>query len=127
MVGGIKLGQMKDNTLFGGVVIYALASYAASATITIADDMNQLRRVQSTGGAITLSTTPFGTSPANFADGQIISLEGESSTNTVEVTHNDIQYGCLINGNFTLEKGSVISLRYNENLERFIEIYRNNL
>lgn len=79
--------------------------------------------VQGDGLAVTMPTTPFGTTtPINGTELTIIGL---SDTLTVKLTHNDIAFGCFLNGNCTLGRGDSITLTYSSFLNRFVEKSRN--
>ncbi|MGB0452609.1 MAG: hypothetical protein ACPGJV_02760 [Bacteriovoracaceae bacterium] len=73
----------------------------------------------------TLSTTPFGSDDSSFLDGMLVTLIGTSDTNTTTIEHNDIDYGCILNGNITLSKFAIITLAYDLTFKRFIEVSRN--
>lgn len=75
-------------------------------------------------GAITMSTLPF-TGVKVVEDGCQISIFGHDDTNTVTFSHNDVDYGMLLNGNATLQKGYSIQLTYNDEILRYIETSRN--
>ena len=74
-------------------------------------------------GAVTLSTTPFGTTP--FADGTVIKVVGTSDANTVKFAHNDSAGGCILNGPCVLEKFMITEFVYSVTLSRFIQCSRN--
>lgn len=75
--------------------------------------------VSGSGGAVTASLTPFGTTaPTN---GTKIKLLCTSNTNTIKILHNDAAKGCILNGDVTLYKGSTILLDYNSTLDRYFE------
>ena len=74
-------------------------------------------------GAVTLSTTPFGTTPV--PDGTTIKIVGTSDTNTVKFTHNDSAGGCILNGPCILEKYMVTEFIYNLALSRYIQCSKN--
>tara|TARA_Y100001972_G_C7618761_1_gene310279 strand:+ start:269 stop:754 length:486 start_codon:yes stop_codon:yes gene_type:complete len=94
-------------------------------TITLSTSQRvQYFRVSGNGGAKTLSTTPFGTS-GGFIDGTIIRLVGTSDTNTLSIQNNDVDHGVIVNGNCTLAKYNILTLVYDSELSRFIEISRN--
>ena len=100
-------------------------SIAASGGITsVTDEYMQYRRVQGDGAARVASTTPFGTG-AGWTDGIVIRLVGQSDTNTLQLTHSDIQYGAILNGNCNLSKYYSITLQYDSVLQRWIEQSRN--
>lgn len=101
-----------DTTLAGGGTI------AISLT-----SGQQTWRVGGNGAAVTLSSTPFGSSaPSN---GAMIVLTGTSNTNTVTITNNDGAKGCILNGTATLGQYDSITLQYNSTDDRFIEVSRN--
>lgn len=83
----------------------------------------QLRSVQGSGGAVTLSNTPFGTSVL-WNDGTVIRLQGASNDNTVTVVNADVAGGAILNGDCTLAAYSMLELQYNLNLDRWIESNR---
>lgn len=97
---------------------------SGSGTITIsANQPFQAIEVQGNAAAVTLSNTPFGTSPP--ADKFVILLIGRSNTDTVTITNNDASNGCLLNGDITLGLGDTIQLMYISSISRYIEISRN--
>ena len=99
----------------------------ASPTVTINTstlDLNQVIVVSGASAAVTLSTTPFG-STAPVSDGTIIRLVGGSNTNTVTMVNSDIAKGAVINGTATLGLYNSITLQYISSLDRYIEISRN--
>lgn len=86
-----------------------------------ATSFKPLLQVQGDGGAVTTSSTPFGTSHG-FTDGKEIVVIGLSDTNTVTIPENDITDG-VVNaggGDITLERYSYVLFIYNATLERFI-------
>lgn len=82
----------------------------------------QTTRVGSSGGAITVSVTPFGPNPP--PDGAEILLVGTSDTDTVTVSHNDAADGCLLNGDCTLGRGQTLRVYYDATLDRYCEVSR---
>ena len=102
-------------------------SIAGSGTITSSKTyLKQYVRVQGSGGAQTASTTPFGSgSVTEWTDGLEIRLVGQDDTNTLTITHNDAQYGVILNGDATLKKYYILNLQYDTTLERWIETSRN--
>lgn len=86
--------------------------------------MNQYVRVQGLLAATTINSLPFGNTitPPDYSE---IVLIGYDDTNTVTVQHNDVDYGCLLNGNATLQKGFMLVLIYDDTLKRYIEKSRN--
>lgn len=96
----------------------------AGDTITLSSNSPmQAFRVASTSGAITLSSLPF--TSAAPGDAKCVRLIGTSDTNTVSLTHNDAAKGCLLNGNCTLVRGSVIEFMYSLSDDRYYEVSRN--
>jgi len=70
-----------------------------------------------------LSLTPFGTTaPVDCAS---IRLVGTDNQLPVVIRHSDINYGCLLNGDMTLGRGSMIELQWVSVLERWVEVSRN--
>ena len=100
-------------------------SIAAAGSISSSNtEWNQYRRVQGSGAARSASTTPFGTGGA-WTDGIVIRLVGQDNTNTLTLTHSDIQYGAVLNGSCALGKYDVITLQYCTVNQRWIEVGRN--
>lgn len=107
----------------GGYTSSVQTTLTAGGTITIStSDKQQAIEVQGNGGAVTLSTTPFGTTDPS--DKTTIRLIGRSSTNTVTLVNSDTANGCLLNGNCTLTLGDTIELMYIASIDRYIEISR---
>jgi hypothetical protein len=106
-------------------LVVANEAIAASGEISKSDDIyNQVRRVSGDGAAVTASTTPFGNVSAP-SDGTIIILRGTDNTNTITITNQDIQYGCILNGDATLANYFELELMYDAVAERYIEQRRN--
>ncbi|MFT5519642.1 MAG: hypothetical protein ACI9IA_000225 [Enterobacterales bacterium] len=106
-------------------LIIAESAISASGTIPLdADSMNQEHRVVGDGSAISLNILPF-TGAKVVNDGSIVNIVGHSDTNTVTVALNDVQFGCYINGDAVLLRGYILTLIYNDELERYIEVGRN--
>lgn len=86
--------------------------------------MNQYVKVQGLLSATTINSLPFGNTitPQDYSE---IVLVGYDDTNTVTIEHNDVDYGCLLNGNATLQKGYMLVLIYDNTLLRYIEKSRN--
>lgn len=107
----------------GGYTNATALTLAASGTITgVTSGFNKVR-VQGSSAAVTLSSTPFGTTAP--LDGTEVVLVGNSNTNTVTITYNDAAKGVVSNGNVTLTKGANIVLIYDASLDRWIEKSRN--
>lgn len=87
-------------------------------------NMTQYVKVQGLLTATTINSLPFGNTitPQDYSE---IVLVGYDDTNTVTVEHNDADYGCLLNGNATLQRGFMLVLIYDDNLKRYIEKSRN--
>lgn len=108
----------------GGWTVGNSSSLAASGTISISTTVQQQAfTVQSSGGAVNLSTTPFGSSAP--LSGTCIRLIGQSNTDTVTIINTDSAKGCLVNGNPTLRAGYVIEFMYISGPDRYYECYRN--
>lgn len=111
------------NQLSGIYAVNSSVALTAGATITLGAQGFQTWRVAGNTTAITLSTTPFGsTAPTN---GTTITLIGNSDTNTVSITTNDAAKGCLLNGNVSLSRGRSLTVQYNTDFDRYIELNRN--
>lgn len=103
---------------------YNLESITASGAISKNDNvLTQVRRVQGSGAAVTVSAQPFGSS-ASTPDGLMIILRGWDATNTVTLQNSDTQYGAILNGDMTLRVYEQIALMYDSTAERWIEQYR---
>lgn len=103
------------------------SSITASGTIAINTselDLNQVIVVSGASAAVTLSTTPFG-STAPVGDGTIIRLIGGHWSNYVTVVNSNTAKGAILNGNATLFENAVLTLQYIASLDRYIEISRN--
>lgn len=120
---GFSSATQPDTSAPSAFTSGTLESIAASGTITLLSGALQRLRVQGDSAAVTASTTPFGGTPPN--DATMIRVEGRDNTNTVTITHNDIQYGCILNGNATLGQYDAIELVYDSDAERYIEQNRN--
>lgn len=86
--------------------------------------MTQYVKVQGSIAPVTINSLPFGNTitPQDYSE---IILVGYDDANTVTVEHNDADYGCLLNGNATLQRGYMLVLIYDSNLLRYIEKSRN--
>lgn len=100
----------------------ASATVTDGGTITLGASQQQLISVSGSGGAVTASSTPFGSTAPT--DGTLISLVGTSATNTVTVPFSDAAKGVLLNGPCTLGRGNSLKLQYNSGLDRYIEMGR---
>ncbi len=99
----------------------------ASDTIAIGTgnaDRLQHWRVQGSSSAVTLSSTPFGTSPPQ--DRTIICLAGTSDDNTVTIEVSDTADGVVGNGNVTLGRFESACFRYLSTEDRYIIESRSN-
>lgn len=95
-------------------------SGSGAVTISLTKAL-QMAIVAGNGAAVTLSSTPFGSTDA--ADGAVIHLIGASDTNTVTITANDAANGCV--GNFssiTLAKYDSCKFQYSSTLDRWVLI-----
>jgi len=120
------VGQVLNATIFKNIFkTFAVEDISGGGSISKDDSQAfQMRRIQGQGGPATASTTPFGSLSA-MQDGTVILLFGQSDTNTIKITYNDIQYGAFINGDAELKKGYCLALMYDSINERLFEICRN--
>lgn len=107
----------------GGWSTASSTSLTGGGTITLGTGGQQFIIVAGASGAVTLSSTPFGTS--GFTDGMSIRLVGNSNTNTVSLSNNDASNGVILNGSATLFKYDMIELQYSSTFSRFVEVSRN--
>lgn len=106
-------------------LVFGQASKTPGDTITLDNEaMVQEHRLIGNGAPIVMDSLPFGNSQIAI-DGTEIILVGHDDTFTVSFELNDSQYGLLLNGNATLQRGNILRLVYNDELERYIEIGRN--
>lgn len=102
----------------------ASATISAGGTISVSTtERVQYFRVSGDGGAQSLSSTPFGS--ASWIDGTIVRLVGTSDTNTLSLDHNDADNGAILNGDCTLAKYNILSLIWDSEFNRWLEISRN--
>lgn len=94
-------------------------SIGAGGQFTIPTTNNTNYDVQSTGGAVTSSTTPFGiVAPADNTE---LTITGLSDANPVTIPFADIPYGCLIDGDFIAKRGTTCRLKWNAALLRYTQ------
>lgn len=111
-------------TVGGSWTSYASESITASGTITISLTTGlQYRRIEGSGGSVTTSLTPFGTTAP--PDGTVVRLVGQSNTNSVVVNNYDAAKGTILNGIAEIGYGDVLELQYDSVLDRWIETFRN--
>jgi len=111
--------------LGGSSDVYATESISNGGNISIDTAVGfQQRPVLGNGGAVTTANDVFG-SVGGWLDGTQITLIGTDDTNTVTIPFSNTAYGCLVNGNATLENGYTLTLQWNETIERWFEISRN--
>ena len=108
---------------------YAVEQITAGGEISSSTTKGmQRRKVQSDGGPVIASATPFGAS-GGWVDGTQIRLRGDSDINTVQLTGVDVgssvDYGIIINGTIVLEKFVQITLEWDADELRWNEISRN--
>jgi hypothetical protein len=107
--GGGNIQSQQDLSMTSGYSI-AVPNGFSAAFITVAG----------ASSAITMSTTPFGTS-APPADLYEVTLCGLDDVNTVRITYNDINFGCV--GNFSeiiLAKYQTVTFRWSGNQTRWV-------
>lgn len=104
----------------GGRSVSSDLTLTASDTIAISTSTyNETYRVQANSGAITMSSTPFGSTDP--IDGYRITLIGNSDNNPVTINENDAANGC-VGGSVTLGKYDSAMWEYNSSLDRFVLI-----
>lgn len=102
----------------------ASATVSAGGTISVSTtERVQYFRVSGQGGAQSLSATPFGS--ASWIDGTIVRLVGTSDTNTISLDHNDADNGAILNGDCTLAKYNMLTLIWDSEFNRWLEVGRN--
>lgn len=110
----------------GSWTTYNTESISAGGTVSSSTTVGlQFRRVQGDATSISLSATPFGTG-ANWPDGTIIRLVGQSNANTVTATNNDAANGMILNGSWIGGYGDQLTVQYDSSAERWFEVERNN-
>ena len=93
-------------------------SIASSTTLGL-----QRRKIVSDVGNVTMANTPFGTG-GGWVDGTQIRIVVTNNTNTVTLLHNDIDYGALLNGDFTFSKHARLTLEWDADELRWVEVQR---
>ena len=105
---------------------YVVEQIAASGIVTTSTTMGmQRRKVESSGGAVVASSTPFGNT-GGWIDGLQVRLRGDSDANTVKIIYSDIDYGIIMNGDIILEKWTQLTVEWDDLELRWYEISRNN-
>lgn len=109
----------------GNFVSYATENISSNGTISLSLVVGlQLRRIQGNGGAVQANLIAFGSSaPAN---GTVVRLIGQSSTNTVQLVYSTGAKSLALNGNCILGQGSVLTLQYDATLDVWLEVSREN-
>lgn len=107
----------------GSVKVLTTATVASSGTIaTNTIDTFQVGLVSGSGGAVTVSTTPFGSS-GGWQDGTVVELIGDHDDNTISIPYNDAAKGAV--GNFTtieLAKYQTAKFRYINSIDRWVYV-----
>ena len=102
----------------------ASATVSSGGTLSVSTtERVQYFRVSGEGGAQSMSSTPFGS--ASWIDGTIVRLVGTSDTNTLSLDNNDADNGAILNGDCTLGKYNVLTLIWDSEFNRWIELGRN--
>lgn len=105
-------------------IVFAEQVKSAGGTITLnALSMNQEVRLSGTSN-ITMNSLPF-TGVKVVEDGTEIILVGHDTSNTVTFLYGDVPFGLIINGDATLRDGSILTLIYNDEKQRYFEKSRN--
>lgn len=116
-----------DNANGGGYEANAATeSIAASGSITklAAGYKAQYLRVQGNAGPQVANNAPLG-SMAGYESGTVFVVSGRSDTNTLRINHVDAAGGALLNGDAILGLADQITLVYDADLNRLIELGRN--
>lgn len=102
----------------------ASATVSSGGTLSVSTtERVQYFRVSGESGAQSMSSTPFGS--ASWIDGTIVRLVGTSDTNTLSLDNNDADNGVILNGDCTLSKYNVLTLIWDSEFNRWLEISRN--
>lgn len=101
-------------------------SIAASGAFTKPAKYLSNYLISSTGGAVDASSTPFGGVGPTY-DGTEVCIIGTSDTDSVTFVHNDNDYGCILNGNTEIKRGTLLKLKWNATLVRYVEIAKNQI
>lgn len=128
-------GMMIYNTTNSAFECYATSAWvpcgsamivSSDLTLTASDTIAinlfvgfQQWRVQGNTSAVTLSTTPFGTSAPQ--DGAQITLVGVDDTNTVTLIYSDIADG-YVGPDVTLGRFDTLTVQYNAALDRYVYV-----
>jgi hypothetical protein len=107
-------------TLPAGSVVAETKSenLAAGGSFSTPTNKNMTYETQSTGGAITSSNTPFGiVAPPDDTE---ITVVGLSDVNTVTIPFADVNYGCLIDGDFLAKNGTNMRFKWNKTKLRYL-------
>lgn len=116
-----NIQQEVNNKTFKPFIVQAIsAGQAINSSTTLG---MQRRKLVSSGGNISVSATPFGTG-GGWIDGMQIRLVGTDDVNSVTIEHNDIDYGAYLNGDMTLTKHARLTLEWDADELRWIEIQR---
>ena len=106
----------------GGFKTSLVQSLSAGGTPTIGTQPFQRIKVQGNAAAVSMATTLAG-----GTDGMTILFQGNDSTNTVTIAINDAANGWILNGDVVLSKYSTILVQYDGDVQRWIEISRNQI
>ena len=105
----------------GSNTITSSLALTGGGTITISTSSSvQSFLVAGSAAAVTLSTTPLGSSPPG--DGSILYFIGNDDTKTVTFLFNDAANGLLMDSDVTLAKGQTLGLMYSSTLARYVRI-----
>lgn len=98
----------------------AVQTLSAGDPIVVTLLNRQHVRVQSDGGNVAISSTPFGTNAALFQDGMEIVVEADSATDFLTLLENNANYGMQGNGGIEVKFPNVITFVYNATKLRFL-------
>lgn len=114
-----KLKSSAGGSGGGAISVQTAQTVAAGGTLTVnAIRQRQLLQVASTGGAVVLSNTPFGS--GTFKEGAEIFVVCTSDTDTIEIPFADTAKGCVGSfGSIILNKNEMARFVYVSALSRF--------
>lgn len=117
-----ELRQVRQNTTKINDGVYKTSDTMDIVAATGITVTKKIMRIQGSGGAVNISANP---QIVDGVDGQTIILQGDSDANTVQL---DDGTGLQLAGaaSFTMGKGDIIGLTYDEGDDLWIECFRSN-
>ncbi|MCK5613250.1 hypothetical protein KAR91_65865, partial [Candidatus Pacearchaeota archaeon] len=127
VLGGTVGEAMRLTSVNGTVYTPTATQNIVAGTGITAAMLAHIVRVQGSGGAVTVTATP---SIADGVDGQVIVIQGDNDTNTLELQDESSlgSSGLQLSGgtNFTLGVGDTLMLMFDAGLDKWVEISRSN-